>query len=593
MADFPRRFLLNTPPDILACVVDNLSASDLLTLYLCGETALIARLTAPGCLTRFNFSIDARNVRFPTFAYSFPSLAHFSLYIGFNCKCFGISRFTYSRLPQTLKSLSLTMDSPGYALVSGYHNILAREGEEGRKRHLNMILIDFPQAFPLLESLVLRGNWNELSAPDVVFPPLLTNLELEFAPILAQNFVQSLPASLTSLSIGRNNLTEADIAALPESLDRLQIGYNNILSSSFLKLLPRRLRHLVFDLIDVSPSGFEQLPPTLQSVRWRGDILSPPSDLDHPVRLPETIESLEIHEFNADDWVLPPNLRTLEVSGRRMRIVKPLPRTLKSFSLGNTLDDIMIQQLPVNLTELRTSMMAVGAATLERFLPTSLTTLEILSFVVPFNVEHMHTVHAKCPNLTVLKLPFSEQLSTEESMERLPSRLQTLEVQNSFLNINNVDLLPPSLTLMIVNIQSNLNGAVAMSLPRTLTWLQVFQTSLGDSDIAFLPRNLKCLVFSSTSTLSDASVPGLPPRLTRLDILSRTNFNDQVIAQLPRSLVEIRCPVSNAVTPRCIPDLPIGMSCVLFAASNITVMYFERQADTLSKRRSPRLKHLV
>lgn len=591
-----RRFLLFSPPEILSEVLRNISALDLLALYMCGDCALNSRLTQPLVLTHFTLQLDARHLRFPSFIFAFPSLISIDIQLGYYSKCYGISKSVYSRLPKGLQSLKLCMHNPCYALTSSYSRVVSALTPAARQRHFELLLVDLPKTFPLLDSLTLDGSTGELTEPDCVFPPFLRTLDLQSCIIRSTRWLSTLPDTLTTLNLGHNALQDENIATLPSGLLHLRLGFNNLLSRRFISLLPKTLLSLAFETtLAESKQALKEMPESLTRLEWSMAGIGHDSEEEQRLVLPPNLRHLKMRMkrntvvgqsfFDA----LPSGLEFLELSALNVVVGRPLPRLLHSFTCSSSdpLASSELVYLPDSLLELDLTGFNFDENSFS-LLPSSLRHLVLLDPVHALSDVALRNLQARCPDLTDIELPESH-FSAATFPSSLPRRLTYLEMpQPNVLSRENAKDLPVNLQLLQIAKQTQFDVECLTHL-QNLTWLSVAGTQLVDTDVPCLPRALKSLVISSQHIWTSRCTSQFPPRLTRLDILSTTEFDDASLAHLPRSLVQLRVVASPRLTTGCINFIPIGMSCLLTHDSRITEAYFEHQEKRLSARHSPHL----
>jgi hypothetical protein len=615
MAQFPRNFLLATPTEVLAVVLSHLDASDLLALFLGGDSLLNHRLTHPSCVTEFKLNLDGRHLRFPRFAYFFPSIRSFSIQLGYFCTLYGASKVAYTKLPPSLRQVRILADSPGFALTSTYNRLLAADMTlTQREHHFGLMLTDLALTFPLLDTLELHGNASELTEPLVVFPPCLTRLDLGSAHIRhATDFVKSLPTSLTSLKIDQNTMQDADISSLPQGLLCLSMGFSKLLTPQFVKLLPEGLQRLSFaSAIFEARAVLAELPPNLQLLSWSTrQLILADSDSLLPISLPLSLTELALTQVlpGSDNILpcnLPPTLRRLEVFGVKLGLPTTpsdlLPQLTSysgDFITPSTAKFLQMLQPKLSHLHLRTATQ-IRAQEFAVF-PPGLNSLLIEGETWELDDECIIQLSRACP--TLQELTVNAASATWRCVEFLPRTLVQLDCSTNMdiLSPTSITNLPCDLRLLLVGRQSQFTSSCVPHLPKNLEWFHASSLEIVDEDIALLPRSIRSLRISQggpkseRAALSSACVKTLPPRLTALTILSTTSFDDSCISDLPRSLVALRLPQTFSITQSSLHRLPIGLHCFSVGNMGLSSQYFDFQQGTLSKKigRGSRLKDLV
>jgi hypothetical protein len=615
MATFPRALLMSVPLEIFSITALFLDASDLYALYLGGDVALNDRLLRPGVITRFALERDNRPLSFPSFAFLFPSLLEFDMYLGYYTKCYGLTKRTYAQLPKNLRKLKLMIESPGFVLLSPLAALAPKAPGPERQRHLELTLIDLAETFPYLDELVLRGSWSELEPiTSLVLPPFLTSLDLFHARISSNAWLDALPTCLTSLKVFPSVMTEEMMTKLPRGLKNLQlrVARTEDPSPACIKLLPRELESLSLDTSWTEASPYVDLPASLTSLFVRSSP-SRPNQIHHPkgprVTLPAGLTSFTMIPMRSmEDWIFPDSLLHLEVSG------------MNGFFNFDQADDSLLHlpcTFPPRLRSLRLAEEFRLSISTPKCLPQTLTSLDVcniefedpedllnlpsglLKFSVlqspTWSMAHLENLKLACPDLKGLDMAFGGlEISTKASQSSTTAMIELAETLTSlrssngaWLNLARLSCLPSTLTSLEIQGGAWFDGACMVQLPRQLTWLIVATaTSCVDSDFEHLPRGLQCLRLLSKFTLTDACIEHLPPGLTDLKIHSGTHFSDEAILRLPRSLASLLLGGGQTLSSQSIPNFPKFLgSLQILAKPILTTEYFAYQEHRLSTRR--------
>lgn len=286
----------------------------------------------------------------------------------------------------------------------------------------------------------------------------------------------------------------------------------------------------------VSPSCFAVLPHTLHTFHWNAQVPHDSADYSH---LPSGLTSLELKASITHGKPLPSQLRHLSgIMASNPKEVGKLPRTLTS-------GDWLHQH-----TEF--------SPRLARAMPPSLTEL---------------------PSYAIFNSEFNEHLTEELWTQFLPKSLTTLNTHDNILSIENLRLLPRTLTsLQFFNLE-----AISVSdhiktdrfdqpeiifhapWPPLLTRLVTTacgppidspSPTLDSSTFEFLPRSLKTLqILGLTITGSTSQCSALPPHLTDLALDLSTADDQEPHLPFPNEItnLDVRHLVISRTSVKCLP----------------------------------------
>ncbi|MFL6234908.1 MAG: hypothetical protein ACJ76N_17370, partial [Thermoanaerobaculia bacterium] len=353
----------------------------------------------------------------------------------------------------------------------------------------------------------------KLDAPlDPVLPANLRELSLSHWP-------RHFPPGLTSLRVVLNRLSEpAD--PLPAHLQSLTLvsGSFDDFPSSWAGLLPRKLKNLSLQHVDLSASG---------SLSWL------PSDLDSlnlsfPIR----------HSINS----LPLNLKSLSVDGLSTNLSGNLPPNLSSLSLRiNKLQDLDFGHLQ-HLETLKLESRPFQKADMLLIVPAQLRSLaaspEILQGLrLPTGLKE----------LRVLPNPINDIY-----FGNLPRGLESLDLQGHRFDWS---ILPPHLRSLRISLLGQANGfhlpqdlrsltlqdlgphelPLLESLPPRLLSLSL--SGAAPLELGKLPRGLRELDISKLETPIYKNLQGLPDHL---EILTLRPYSVESLQGLPKSVKELQ-----------------------------------------------------
>lgn len=216
--------------------------------------------------------------------------------------------------------------------------------------------------------------------------------------------LESLPASLTVLFLGRNNQQVVESAQLPPFLERLVFSHTQNKAPINILDLPRTLRTLSLPPEYNWPIDYTALPPALQRLHM-GNIFLHGTDI---ARLPRTLQYLGVcgivGEIILDDW---PDLLHLEVGSISVSWAN-LPRQLRKYrcqgflefdrpsDLPPCIESIELCQVDHNLdwrtcSSLRKLKLTTFVEPCQVIVPLSVKEINIPSHFSPIRIDEMPT----------------------------------------------------------------------------------------------------------------------------------------------------------------------------------------------------------
>ncbi|ODQ78672.1 hypothetical protein BABINDRAFT_162375 [Babjeviella inositovora NRRL Y-12698] len=364
---------------------------------------------------------------------------------------------------------------------------------------LNKFRVDiFPDCF---KELII--NTTELTSSEIrmlEFPPSLVSLLVAHAYLSSLDFVNSLPGSLKSLNLSKNDFgflketdEDADTARsyqinFPESLQKLNLEENGGLFTLY------SLENFIFplSLTDLNLSG-----TNFRSIK----------KLNLP--LLQILNLLSNNLISVEELDIPPSLTYLNLSRNKLqKFSKTLPDSVEFMSLEhNQLSELMDFHIPVNCTELTLShnplhriqftnadnpglklqdlnLDKISVTTLSDIspLPQYLTRLTIsgpgvssLSGIqLPVGLNHLKATYSKItslenvefpPHLETLDLQYN-QISSLANVH-FPKNLLSLELDDN--RITSIDAIQLPLKLKLLNLRKNAISAInELQLPDSL-----------------------------------------------------------------------------------------------------------------------------
>ena len=585
--------LSHFPPDILSQILSPTDSSYLcIRLWNTGDRLLQHRLAS--VMTSLDWEPSNSLFQIPSAVYQLPRLRHFAIKSREPLSVVPLySSLQLRRLPPSLESLELDFCAKINLLVNQGMNPpvhLRIHYPRGVSRY-----IDLNELFPRLTSLTL-GNIGQCPpiTPSDLFPALpatLTELcmsELTVTPTFASMLPRSLIKLVCSISMKLPNpppdlfetawcnapphleyIKHVSLSRLPYTsswlpksittidscsavLDHSQdfylptktlviSNYRNGLSSPFAwtSRLPQTLINLfLFFNVSLPPSQIHCLPTSLTLLKtstiWSNQDLEDAKKLDLSILWPPALTYLKL---NASDFVtlttvLPPHLKVLNMSGRRIQaridmralppllhtltthatpqLIEHLPNNLKSLSITSSTNFEGWPTFPDSLTEFTWNRWRdlfedddspiIGDIPL--LFPSQLRSLR----VEEWRSAWFHVLPRTVTDLNICKLfPPSKAIDEPDHFAKLPNLLTRLHLKSP----GGIELSPTSLAHLcnLIDLETHfidLPSAAIAYLPRTMKSLTARLAPFNPSMLRFLPLSLTRCNLELKSSVSGA-----------------------------------------------------------------------------------------
>eukprot|EP01133_Synstelium_polycarpum_P003610 gene3610-4136_t len=375
----------------------------------------------------------------------------------------------------------------------------------------------------LPESLTDVTFGSEFDQPllPMVLPDNLTHL------VLKEKYNQTLhrgclPSGLLHLVIGATYCQALDQGVLPPTLTYLDLGseFNHPLPPG---VLPDSLVSLKLSQQYSCPLEVGSLPPKLHSLSIGGYKKKLPSDIfpmslrelklesmfNENLVLPPTITKLEkIFDFKKSNakLLVPANCSHLTVNNLFSRIQYipkgVLPSRLSHLDIRNP--DLSQNILPPSLKSLNISVYQIIRPGV---LPESITSLK-LSMQEEFQV----LVPGSLPG-SLTRLRFGDSFNHSPAIDVLPANLTKLAFGNSYNQPIHPGTLPPNLVTLKYGYSMD---QPLINLPNSLEYLQLGECYQQEIDVKLLPTTLKLVCFSITYSSKERDRQCLLDNMTKL-----------------------------------------------------------------------------
>lgn len=482
------------PDEVLASILSCPAASDMVvSLWLCGDSALNTRLSRRGCTS---FSADVEEVRrLPGLLAKLPSLKRVAFRANYVHQEVEPFLQQLRKLPSTLEELEMELPIAWELFVSI---------ESGASRW------NVCDLFPRLRVLkaAVKHKFN--------------NRPLELDP----NFMRGLPDSLIDLHF---NVPVVDFAALPRNLEHLHIAnYGYIVPSKDLADLPPKLKSCFGINLDTRGGNWSYLPPTILSSEFRLVLLTKTISST----LPPLIDTLKIS--SAEQGVaFPSNLTYLSVPWIALSLSDTawLPRTLV------TLKALSVDWDPA--ASLHKLLAQDDKSELYAVWPPMLSTLRITSCLKSLSKEPKIDYLALPRTLT--RLSGIEILNGSTNLSDLPPLLTRLKFTWAKLGAFGNLMLPSGLRQVKSTAPCYY---IDPWLPSGLTALYLPKTTHSLVNAAHLPPTIETLVLRSVDA---ALLSALPSALTSLSSSSiEGDVDETAFAGLPSQLRTLELTFNHA-----------------------------------------------
>lgn len=450
------------------------------------------------------------------------------------------------------------------------------------------------EQFPGLQELHITGGIHYTHAP---MPYILQRRDepdryrQEAEGLAKFAFFSSLPSSVTRVSLpALGTWTWRAYYALPQNINWLSMTCHSleILPTGFDRL-PPRLQSLVietpFCLFHSTLPLFPDLPPDLEHFQWLAsgvtmsaancfagfsthsclrsvvlDITDVTLTEDLFSFWPQTLESLKI------------TLRSIAGQLFGEALFASLPRKLLSFEVDASNPRLLrtdlflpttgCDELPKTLTHLKLGDNVVLDDNDVACLPRNLTSLHL---DLHLNTCQDHICNHDCQNRCHERMFANPRLGKLSSMcsDSLPPNLTYLKLSRSNFLDSFYATLPETLKTLEIETAMILTAEVFAMLPTGLTALKILKgPEIHVCAYEQLPRGLLTLhVTSGVTHLREDFWSSLPGSLTRLCLLDNTCFKDRHAVLLPRTLKELRLPkAGDHLTSKCGAGLPPEMT---------------------------------
>lgn len=178
-----------------------------------------------------------------------------------------------------------------------------------------------------------------------------------------------------------------------------------------------------------------------------------------------------------------------------------------------------------------------------------------------------HQLSMVSPTETILA-PTNEAMLTKNAIQfRLPPSLTVLQLMsNHQVDDSVIPYLPRTITRLALA-SSRITQACFKDLPIFLQDL-LLRCDVDDAAVANLPRALSSLNLSSCISMGDDGVQNLPTKLTRFNLLLNNRITDLGILRLPRTLTHLNLYSNTKVTGSSLSDLPRGLLYLNLGSNN-------------------------
>jgi hypothetical protein len=569
--------------DVIAAVASWMPGDDILRLA--SSTPRLRRMLLEAkVVTSMRFEWANRPTSIPRSVTAFPSLRELTLSApgSYVQPIKGLQPYHILSLPPTLTSLELWCANAFHVLFRNH-----RENSAKKRSYFSSItasasdlkhLINLGTTFPLLQSLVVKGEDNNISCHLVpLLPPCLTRLELETCSwseetVYEKEYEGPLPESLTRLSMtdcsGLANailqpLTQltslswisknSSLPALPTSLTDVKIDSEAQFAESWCaSTLPSltNLRTFSFPLADCLP----HLPPSITSFK----IYSHHNNIsmEQIKALPRDLKSLSVHGIYGTSNGLtgfPPDLTSLS-------LLLPEDLQLKK-------DDPRLGHFPVKLKSLDMFGEPVHL-TNGSLLPRTLTHISGALFMIP-EIMDFSTFPVTITELSLTIDDASTDIPGDFSFPPLLKRLSinskdtsSAPTPTSGLQDRHISQLPDTLESLFIADAGKLTDAGLLALPSHLKSLFIrtphleYPTPFTQEGLKQLPRALEHLRIDVKHETDASFIPLLPRGLLSLTIIGFRNLSNKDVALLPPGLKSISLRNCNLLDDGCLRFLP-------------------------------------
>jgi len=140
------------------------------------------------------------------------------------------------------------------------------------------------------------------------------------------------------------------------------------------------------------------------------------------------------------------------------------------------------------------------------------------------------------------------------------SRLTTLICPNLLIVDEDINLLPPTLTVLDLGFDQNLTNTGIKNLPRDLKQLGLCYSNIGNAGLSYLPPHLTHLSIKYGNKITDLGLKYLPRTLTHLELPSNTTMTDKGLKNLPPNLLHLDLRDNQYITNEGLKYLPLTLN---------------------------------